>query len=929
MTFKLGKRSVTEKYKTSKTKRKASGDPQSSRATVLSPPNPLRRGTWQRVKFGWRQQDSLEGFAELAEWDPALVDSMKLIFATYETVEAFVKEYGSLYVGGVHDQYRKEKSLASQIDWPAVFALKEESQVDELAAFLSEIVKISPFPRKADFMDYHKLLVELYPSSVALDIESWKRIEETLLEGLQRPIENPDGDYIEELWEEIKSNFENFNPGLYLSPYTSIISPMGTGKTKALEEFARRKKCYVAYLNLASAGSFTIPKRSTIAETIAKIHDRDEVTTFFECYIASTLEQVLLCRQLGITPKDFWDLQVLDKFHTVQFEIAKQVEILFESANAALSKRGSSSVNPGTHIASLTTRRRIRSEDDDELPATKTITSEHSFMRRSHIDELLADHRKTMKSIFQDAFQRLTGKPVEWNTDITLANNELQCLFCLDEARELFAMRPNETLDASRYGAWRRALRHRATNEDKTASKLQFFGIVTDTTSRVSHLSPSKFWDQSLRSSKRGGNLFPPLWEISTFDTLAVEDLYRQERLPVHNQTLDNKYHRDLFSFGRPLWGTMLRNERITVDDVRKLVRQKMSDFNLPEGNKQPVPTEKDFVRSLALLSYRSMFFINLQSLAEHLSANYFHFIADISDDRTLVRTIQPSEPILSWIAAQEMYDPKQRYAVVQAMLYHTQRGFIDVGNVGEMTASMILLFAFDNAHGAGLPRPIPLSAFLKSLVPQVCDEIQSRCNDNSELNEVWNGSVYFNSFVETENDNRHITPEILQRAYARNAALFAPNNFEGCDIIIPVVVVVKKGRRNMTYILVQVKNTEDLDLTSSLRINAPQALKPHKKLTKPEVPPFFGLYMSLRGNSPPEKHPRAELVSRADENKAIIVVAGLDATVYPALQDEDGRMVSLMRNLLDCTMHINVPNRSPFLRRFYPIDNVASARTG
>ena len=43
-----------------------------------------------------------------------------------------------------------------------------------------------------------------------------------------------------------------------------------------------------------------------------------------------------------------------------------------------------------------------------------------------------------------------------------------------------------------------------------------------------------------------------------------------------------------------------------------------------------------------------------------------------------------------------------------------------------------------------------------------------------------------------------------------------------------------------MTYILVQVKNAENLDLTSSLRINAPQVLKPHEKLTKPEVPPFF-----------------------------------------------------------------------------------------
>ena len=168
---------------------------------------------------------------------------------------------------------------------------------------------------------------------------------------------------------------------------------------------------------------------------------------------------------------------------------------------------------------------------------------------------------------------------------------------CLDEARDLFAMRPNETIDASRYGTWRRAFRHRAINENKTASKLQCFGIVTDTTSRVSHLSPSKWWDRSLSSLRAGGDLFPPLWEIDTFDTLAVEGLYRQERLPVHNKTLDNQYHRDLFSFDRPLWGIMLRNPETSVDDVRKVVRQKILDFNrpyVPESSEQPVPNERD-----------------------------------------------------------------------------------------------------------------------------------------------------------------------------------------------------------------------------------------------------------------------------------------------------------------------------------------------
>lgn len=73
---------------------------------------------------------------------------------------------------------------------------------------------------------------------------------------------------------------------------------MGTGKTRALEEMARRELCYVSSLNVATEKAFTFPKRSLIADDMDKIKSRDVVTTYFECYIASTLEQVMLCRQV-------------------------------------------------------------------------------------------------------------------------------------------------------------------------------------------------------------------------------------------------------------------------------------------------------------------------------------------------------------------------------------------------------------------------------------------------------------------------------------------------------------------------------------------------------------------------------------------------------------------------------------------------------
>lgn len=99
-------------------------------------------------------------------------------------------------------------------------------------------------------------------------------------------------------------------------------------------------------------------------------------------------------------------------------------------------------------------------------------------------------------------------------------------------------------------------------------------------------------------------------------------------------------------------------------------------------------------------MGYRCQFFINLQSLAEQLSSSYLRFVADISDDRTLVRTVQPSEPFLSWLAASKMGSSEVRLSIVKALLHHTQRGFIDTGDIGELVGSIILLFCFDKAHG-------------------------------------------------------------------------------------------------------------------------------------------------------------------------------------------------------------------------------------
>lgn len=87
---------------------------------------------------------------------------------------------------------------------------------------------------------------------------------------------------------------------------------------------------------------------------------------------------------------------------------------------------------------------------------------------------------------------------MEEKPDACLVDNNLECLNCLDEASQPFQAWVNETIDNSRFGAWKRALRHRGTPEDKTGRKLQYFGVVTDATSRLSELFPTRIQDRKI-----------------------------------------------------------------------------------------------------------------------------------------------------------------------------------------------------------------------------------------------------------------------------------------------------------------------------------------------------------------------------------------------------------------------------------------------
>lgn len=72
-------------------------------------------------------------------------------------------------------------------------------------------------------------------------------------------------------------------------------------------------------------------------------------------------------------------------------------------------------------------------------------------------------------------------------------------------------------------------------------------------------------------------------------------------------------------------------------------------------------------------------------------------------------------------------------------------------------------------------------------------------------------------------------------------------------------IVEYNGGREKMSYVLIQVKNDDDLDLTGRLKKDATEILKPHSHSTKSDSPASFGVWMSLQVNHQ-NNYPIAEL---------------------------------------------------------------------
>lgn len=164
---------------------------------------------------------------------------------------------------------------------------------------------------------------------------------------------------------------------------------------------------------------------------------------------------------------------------------------------------------------------------------------------------------------------------------------------------------------------------------------------------------------------------------------------------------------------------------------------------------------------ALVLLSYRIDFNVMNDALAEDMVKRCLRYVVYINEARDLMRTTQPSEPILAFVAYDEAVQNQQT-----------------------------------------IPAPIPLAHFIASMfVPQPGENMGTCMVTNQDMKKVWEtGQVFFNHFVKVSK-----VPDAakLEETFERGAALFLPDKFPGSDILIPI----KVPGSEMTFCLVQVKN--------------------------------------------------------------------------------------------------------------------------
>ncbi|KAI5287713.1 hypothetical protein KEM54_005802 [Ascosphaera aggregata] len=666
----------------------------------------------------------------------------------------------------------------------------------------------------------------------------------------------------------------------YLSPYTSIVGPSGIGKSYIVSQLARQHKAYVVYISLAVPRSSGYPRRSPLADFISNINFADmalvgeEERMKFDDTSAIMVEnwkqlilvcylEVLACIKIGISPSQFYNMQ-LDEDQEPSYAVR-----LLDLVKCPLRRH---------------------------TPSASTISRD------------LLDRAQDFINSRARALQDLVSLPcnqMDSDSQSSNASAAPTMILCLDEARALLGPSDssdhiNNITELSSFRAFRRAARE-CRDYVLDGNQCDFFALLLDTNSKVANFSPAAAFDPSQKvKSDSAANLYPPIYTINTFDSFALKGV----ALGLNGSP---EALATMLRYGRPLWGALL-DSGLQIHEVVNLADSKTT---LSRGS----PVRWSSSEHLLWMSHRVTLYVSQYSLAEFLVAQGMRYPLYINDNRTMLSTVQPSEPILSFVASRRMLSSSLRLASLRTFISALHIGSVNVGDVGEVVAALVLQFSMDciffkeNKRGPTAFDSVKVSSFFRSLVG---DSNHARTvdwlvngTDCVGLRTLWSdGRIYFNHVIRvTSLSDRPLWD--IEHAYRRGAALFLPNNFPGADIIIPVLL----PNKTFSYILVQVKNRKADNMRrcqACTRASIESAAEDLRKNGHSPKVPYIGLFMSLRQRDGAQSEfaicgQSTPTTSRMPDNcvdSLLMIGLGLDEKLYPSCFP-DGSQERLM--FYDC----------------------------
>lgn len=850
-------------------------------------------------KSQWREYLDPKGFFDYTGWSAAYFDHF--VFSADLYLKGAKASFSDmLFKHAKADLSALSVSLKAvpendDIEWtkfPLTHeAAKTESAVDDLIFAWVQVKKISYYIDDENLSSYAYLLSRMSPKVRSADRKSWYETAARAFYSAERPAMN--GHLPSKLvYQQLLDCYKKYTKGSFLAPYTSIVGPSGIGKSFIIRQMAVQHGIYVAYTSFAREDSRAYPGRSVIANKIPNGLTRQPLVEFWKTLITVSLTEVEVCGRVGVTPAGLYNLQTMERYEEYQKEFSKRVMSLSSQYQNSYS---------GAHGAKLARE-------------MKDYLSSHCM----HSQGPMYNWYQALVSHGDNPEPDLSKSPSNTHRHVP------QMLFCFDEARWL-----TDSNDSLLFRSLRQALRERFQSpcmsvEDNLPDG-DFFAVFLDTSSRVVDFSPPTHLDRSQKIMDPmgySGALLPPIYTIRTKDVFCDKG----DTKKPHDGSMEAVMR--LFRFGRPLWGSRYQASNAThvENPIRELI-----------GLATRKTDGEGATKAIALLSYRVHFYVTSHHLAEEMVSSCLRCIMYINKGRNLLRTFQPSEPVLAYTAATKMSNPTTRFAVVKHFVAACFEGTVSMGDIGEIVASMMLLFAYDELQfhqPKALPTPIALQKFMTSLFGQDrCAGMTDRMHSDDDMRDLWdNGLVFFNQFIRLQHAPDQDT---LERLFNRGAAVFLPGASVGADIIVPVRI----ADAEMSFCIIQVKNRKDDHPTPSLRLEAVSSLKDSASAYKWSKH-HIGIMMCLRHQARPGSENFAILLPEkytcratrltpqtdasgntlrykwpANDKNLVVMAMGLDETIYPFINtccgectDESTRVMTLLHQLLDCIPQVTFP---------------------